>query len=273
MEGASGPQAVASGCLDVVEEARPLHHPLFGGRSPSPIAAALGEVRRVIREKDQTACKPGSVPPPSPCEERDAAAIPLDRPLPTGSRDQPGSLGAATLLPARIPKDVASAGPLFGLAPGGACHAAPVASGPVRSYRTLSPLPSPRRRRSALCGAIPGVAPGGRYPPPCRRGARTFLELSPATARPSDPARNSVDDDIAWLCGQVLDHFVEQDGNMGGFAHRAPPRRAARCWARMSARPARAFSRSAARWARYASRSQISNRSRRPTTATQSVMP
>jgi hypothetical protein len=44
-------------------------------------------------------------------------------------------------------------------------------------------------RRFAFCGAIPGVTPGGRYPPPCRRGARTFLDLlaKAATARPSGP--------------------------------------------------------------------------------------
>ncbi len=29
--------------------------------------------------------------------------------------------------------------------------------------------------RSALCGAVPGVTPAGRYPAPCFRGARTFL--------------------------------------------------------------------------------------------------
>ncbi len=33
--------------------------------------------------------------------------------------------------------------PLFGLAPGGVCYADPVTSAPVRSYRTLSPLPVP----------------------------------------------------------------------------------------------------------------------------------
>src|SRR3546814_879253 len=43
-------------------------------------------------------------------------------------------------VPALAPKD-AGAGPLFGLAPGGVCHAGPVASTPVRSCRTLSPLP------------------------------------------------------------------------------------------------------------------------------------
>ncbi len=51
--------------------------------------------------------------------------------------------------------------PLFGLAPGGVCHADPVASAPVRSYRTLSPLPVPEsHRRFALCGTFP-CAPEG----------------------------------------------------------------------------------------------------------------
>ena len=84
--------------------------------------------------------------------------------------------------------------PLLGLAPGGVCHAAPVAGRAVRSYRTLSPLlaclaaPS---ERSALCGTFPGVAPAGRYPAPCSRGARTFLRRAPEAAtaaiRPSGP--------------------------------------------------------------------------------------
>ena len=45
--------------------------------------------------------------------------------------------------------------------------------------------------RFAFCGAVPGIAPGGRYPPPCRRGARTFLDpfAGAATARPSGPER------------------------------------------------------------------------------------
>ena len=80
---------------------------------------------------------------------------------------------------------------LFGLAPGGACHAVPVAGSAVGSYPTLSSLPPVRARvwRFAFCGAIPGVAPGGCYPPPFHRGARTFLShlATRATARPSDP--------------------------------------------------------------------------------------
>ena len=81
--------------------------------------------------------------------------------------------GPKTDLPAE-----AGAPPLFGLAPGGVCRAVAVAGGAVRSYRTLSPLPADRRAacgRSALCGTFPRVAPAGRYPAPCLRGARTFL--------------------------------------------------------------------------------------------------
>src|SRR5207249_7867389 len=33
----------------------------------------------------------------------------------------------------------------------------------------------PEGRRFAFCGTFPGVAPAGRYPAPCFRGARTFL--------------------------------------------------------------------------------------------------
>ena len=79
----------------------------------------------------------------------------------------------ATRLEADV-SDVSPAPPLFGLAPGGVCRAAFVAKDAVRSYRTLSPLPT-NGGRFAFCGTFPGVAPAGRYPAPCFRGARTFL--------------------------------------------------------------------------------------------------
>ncbi len=87
---------------------------------------------------------------------------------------------------------LSSARPLFGLAPGGVCHADTVTRAPVRSCRTLSPLPVPFRghRRYTLCGTFPRldpkISPGGRYPPPLFRGARTFLgRITPnAAAQP-----------------------------------------------------------------------------------------
>ncbi len=42
--------------------------------------------------------------------------------------------------------------------------------------------------RSAFCGAFPRVAPAGRYPAPCFRGARTFLRGIPRDARGGRPA-------------------------------------------------------------------------------------
>ena len=65
----------------------------------------------------------------------------------------------------------------------GFAMASRVTAPPVRSYRTLSSLPV---EREAPIGGLLSVAlslsfglkktsPGGRYPPPLFRGARTFL--------------------------------------------------------------------------------------------------
>ncbi len=129
---------------------------------------------RSRNRKCQTACKPGSVP--RACTRIDghssgtSVAGRLARPTRTAARK-----------PAWPPKSCDWIGPpsLLGLAPGGVYPATPVAGGAVRSYRTLSPLPAeaPKGRswRFAFCGTFPGVAPAGRYPAPCFRGARTFL--------------------------------------------------------------------------------------------------
>ncbi len=104
-----------------------------------------------------------------------AMAIHLGRPLPDASRDRPGR---QVRKPTRRQSGDRRAPPLLGLAPGGVCRAAPVTGRAVRSYRTLSPLLAglaARGERSPLCGTFPGVAPAGRYPAPCLRGARTFL--------------------------------------------------------------------------------------------------
>ena len=79
-----------------------------------------------------------------------------------------------------LDRDGPSQSPLFGLAPDGVCHATPVASGPVCSYHTLSPLPVPRcrgHRRSALCCTFRHLAVPGRYP------ASRPVELGLSSAR------------------------------------------------------------------------------------------
>ena len=101
--------------------------------------------------------------------------IHLGRSLPSASRDRPGWRRG------NAPEPVKVLPSLLGLAPGGVCPAAAVAGSAVRSYRTISPLP-PRKGAKPLkglavcfCGTVPRVAPAGRYPAPCFRGARTFL--------------------------------------------------------------------------------------------------
>jgi hypothetical protein len=136
---------------------------------------------------DQTAYKPGSVPPdPRRTLEPDAATIPLDRPLRDGSRDQPGRLGPTTALPA-----CAGAESLFGLAPGGACRAVDVAANAVRSYRTLSPLP-PMKGGGLLSVALSlGSPPAGvtRRHVVVEPGLSSTVETA-AAAQPSDPRRS-----------------------------------------------------------------------------------
>ena len=82
---------------------------------------------------DQTACKPGSVPPGVNRTRRPflwtAHCWTVLATYPNGSGGEP------------CPGLLRDAPFLFGLAPGGACHAASIAGDAVRSYRTLSPLP------------------------------------------------------------------------------------------------------------------------------------
>src|SRR3546814_11616617 len=91
--------------------------------------------------------------------------------------------------PTRVPgRNEAPMAPLFGLAPGGVCHAAAVAGRAVRSCRTLSPLPAPWGIGGLLSVALslgsppPGVTRHRRF-----RGARTFLGARERATRPPGP--------------------------------------------------------------------------------------
>ena len=74
---------------------------------------------------------------------------------------------------------------LFGLAPGGVCTTPALLRAPVRSYRTISPLPRKRGGMflwhfpsSRLARVLPGTLPGG---------ARTFLPPDKSGRRPPSP--------------------------------------------------------------------------------------
>ena len=141
-----------------------------GNRCPSPIGVEdmlFGIMRRhgegpallAPSPLNQPACKPGSV---RRCCHR-VTAIPLGRRLPGASSNLPGRQDPDT-----GPGNLRRASSLFGLAPGGVCHAASVAGGAVRSYRTVSPLPPPRGiGRSAFCGTVPEIPRAcARFLPP-----------------------------------------------------------------------------------------------------------
>src|SRR5712664_3614592 len=98
--------------------------------------------------------------------------IPLGCASPRSSSDLPGSLTWTTWCGRHAPR-----ASLFGLAPGGRCRAADVATRAVRSYRTISPLPVPLAQHlggifllhfpwAHAPQALPGTVP---------YGARTFL--------------------------------------------------------------------------------------------------
>src|SRR5580698_7807157 len=109
-------------------------------------------------------------------------AIPLGRPLPDASSNQPGRQDLDT-----DPEACASHRPYSVLLPVG--FAVPPALPPARCALT-APFHPYRSyyapRRSVLCGTFPGLAPAGRYPAPLVHGARTFLPGLRRSGRPTD---------------------------------------------------------------------------------------
>jgi len=101
----------------------------------------------------------------SAAELRGGTAIHLGPPLPEASSGLPGDRRATSSPPTR---------PCSGWGLPGRRVTTP----PVRSYRTVSPLPphrpnplregaTGRQEAVCFCGTFPGVTPGGCYPPPC----------------------------------------------------------------------------------------------------------
>ncbi len=125
-------------------------------------------------------------------------AIHLGRPLPNASRDRPGRRRGNP--PAYFaPKGTKVAcRPYLVLLPVGFTVPSPLPGTRCALTAPFHPCRRsvPRRdrnlgRRFAFCGTVPRVAPAGRYPAPCFRGARTFLpprNARKAAIRPSGTA-------------------------------------------------------------------------------------
>ena len=106
---------------------------------------------------------------------------PSSVPAETGEDHFSGTVVADGLeQPTRDSDGAGSPSSLFGLAPGGVCHATPVTGRPVRSYRTVSPLPVPLARPSAVCSLLHFPSPPGAFAP---RGARELPGTLPCGAR------------------------------------------------------------------------------------------
>ncbi len=144
--------------------------------------------------------------------------IPLGRTSPHASSSLPGSSAGH------------ADGSLFGLAPDGVYPATRVATGAVRSYRTISPLPArpgnERNRRYIFCGTFRRLAPPRHYLAPCP--VEPGLSSRPqATGRP--PGRLFSGRDASPLAGpwQALIRRASPPRRLPRHLHRdaAGPRR------------------------------------------------
>ena len=156
------------------------------GCPPETALIPIRSADRSTRRWRQTACKPGSVPPPGNCRKT-GMAIPLGRSSPSASCDRPerrreGSPGAPN-------RSGAPAAPTWSCSRWGfPCRRRCRPRGALLPHHfTLAARPAFREgRRYIFCGTFPGVAPAGGYPAPCLRGARTFLSPRTRGERPSD---------------------------------------------------------------------------------------
>ena len=164
-------------------------------------------------------------------------AIHLGRRLRAASRDPPGQRRGN-------PPGVACAAPtpsLFGLAPGEVCPAGPIARPAVRSYRTISPLPAAvaRDRRFVFCGTVSGVAPAGRYPAPCFRGARTFLTAAGFPIAAAQPSGRLADREVGDAHPGVNGGGLNGGGSMALAGRACRSRGTRRYWKHEKRRPPR----------------------------------
>src|SRR5690348_18501838 len=121
-------------------------------------------------------------------------AIPLGRPLPGVSCDRPERRRGG---PPGIPAHGDTCRSYLVLLPVGFALPPPLPAARCALTAPFHPCrpPAPRRRAGSavcFCGTFPGVAPAGRYPAPCLRGARTFLPPQFAQTRIAESGHPTV---------------------------------------------------------------------------------
>jgi hypothetical protein len=151
----------------------------------------------------QTVCKPGSVPPRHPAHRASRGnrgwpfiwdvrrRTPHATDPSGGAKGPPGSPGnaesACRSYLVLLPVGFSLPPPL----PAARC----ALTAPFHPCRPCNPTNGLAwARRYVFCGTFPGVAPAGRYPAPCLRGARTFLP----SPKPRGPGEERPSDRLAW---------------------------------------------------------------------------
>ena len=137
----------------------------------------------------QTVCKPGSVPPRPNSLSGDGHSSGT---FVTERLARPTRAAARKACPAALAEASTACRSYLVLLPVGFTLPPPLPAARCALTAPFHPCrPPPRKATSSavcFCGTFPGVAPAGRYPAPCLRGARTFLPApsEPGVERPSD---------------------------------------------------------------------------------------
>jgi hypothetical protein len=134
-------------------------------------AFALQASRPVALRRDDHSSRPGIARGLQRPTRQPRTGRPFDMPLSLAGRPH---VGAA----------------LFGLAPCGVLPATTVTGGAVRSYRTISPLPSSATRevgRYLFCATVPSDCSARALPGALPSGVRTFLPPPPFRLRRGKP--------------------------------------------------------------------------------------
>ncbi len=138
------------------------------------------------------------------------------------------AVAGGVMLPTRIPEPKrVRAGSLFGIAPGGACRAGPVASPAVSSCLTVSPLPRMRGRLFSVALSLgfprPGVTrhrrsvesglsskPSSRGHPAIRSALHTCIVPAEQSSRAACAARTGGAQETSCLkgCGRVSGRVI-----------------------------------------------------------------
>ena len=166
--------AMAKGQEEAMEEARQWPCRASGSRCRRPGRTSLPPCRSRARRCAPRPCPPRAAP---------AAAHSPIGPRPMPRRWSPSPKRCRANPPRRSPPRPRRGARVARLPVG---LAVPVRL-PVPRWALTPPFhPYPSGDgRSVLCGAIPGVAPAGRYPAPSPHGVRTFLDRSPCRGHPA----------------------------------------------------------------------------------------